>query len=272
MNPPVEQRRYLLGDDKAAADRLRVLDAVCGHTSRALLARAGLREGWRCADIGCGTGLVAMAMAERAGRSGRVAGVDRAELFVAEARRAAAERGLENVEFITGEAAEPPLTTGDFDLVYTRCVLSHLADPLRALRGMMRLARPGGVVVVEDIDCGGVFAHPDAPALMRHLDLYQRIIRLHGGDPLMGRKLPRLCRKAGLTDVRFEIVTPAEPQEAVKRLYPMTLACLKPAIVEAKLATADELDALVAELHAFANDPTETMSSTPMVQVWSKKP
>jgi hypothetical protein len=57
----------------------------------------------------------------------------------------------------------------------------------------------------------------------------------------------------------------------VKRLYPMTLACLKPAIVEARLATPAEVDALVAELRALADDPNETMSSTPMVQVWARK-
>jgi ubiquinone/menaquinone biosynthesis C-methylase UbiE len=301
MATAVIAQRYLLGDDAAAADRLRVLDAVYGRSSRALLermldecgrgfsaptfaAKSDAQSGrgaeapptfqtaLHCADIGCGTGLMTLAMGERVGRGGNVAGVDRADFFVEEARRAAVERGLANAEFFTGDAAEPPLTAGKFHLVYARCVLSHLADPLRVLRAMTRLARPGGVVAVEDIDCGGVFAHPEAPALMRHLEFYQRVLRRHGGDPLMGRKLPRLCRKAGLTDVRFEIVTPAEPQEPVKRLYPLTLACLKPAVVEAKLASPDDVDAIVAELHALANDPTETMSSTPMVQVWSKKP
>ena len=303
MPPSAVVQRYLLGNDAAAAERLRVLDAVYGATSRALLERVSLRVGWQCADIGCGTGLVTLALAEHIGRNGRVVGVDQTEFFLDEARRAAAERKLDNVEFVMGDAqsltarssdcshrreeaecssridatTNPPPHVGgydsaSFDLVYARCLLSHLSDPLRALQAMMRLARQDGWVVVEDIDCGGVFAHPDAPALMRHLDLYQKVMRLHGGDPLMGRKLPRLCRKAGLADVHFEIVTPTEPQEPVKRLYPMTLACLKPAIVEAKLATADDVDALVAELHAFANDPTETMSSTPMVQVWSKRP
>jgi hypothetical protein len=146
-----------------------------------------------------------------------------------------------------------------------------LAEPLRALQAMAALARPGGCVVIEDIDCGGVFAHPEAPALMHHLDLYQRIMRLNGGDPLIGRKLPRLCRKAGLTDVRFAVVSPSEPREAVKRLYPLTLACLKPAIVEAKLATANEVDALAAELDVIANDPSVTLSSCPMVQVCARK-
>ncbi|MCX7824565.1 MAG: methyltransferase domain-containing protein [Verrucomicrobiae bacterium] len=272
MPPSAVAPRYLLGQDAPAADRLRVLDAVYGATSRSLLNRAGLRPGWQCADIGCGTGLVTLAMAERVGNSGRVVGVDRAEFFLNEARRSAAERGLSNIEFVSGDAVAPPLLTEQFDWVYGRCVLSHLRDPLRALQAMTRLTRPGGCVVIEDIDCGGVFAHPDAPALMRHLDLYQKVMRLHGCDPLMGRKLPRLCRQTGLCDVHFEIVTPTEPVEAVKRLYPMTLACLKPAIVEAALATADEVDALAAELQRLADDPHETMSSTPMVQVRARKP
>jgi hypothetical protein len=146
-----------------------------------------------------------------------------------------------------------------------------LAEPLRALQAMAALARPGGCVVIEDIDCGGVFARPEAPALMHHLDLYQRIMRINGGDPLIGRKLPRLCRKAGLSDVCFEVVSPSEPREVVKRLYPLTLACLRPAIVEAKLATASEVDALVAELDVIANNPAVTLSSCPMVQVWARK-
>jgi len=263
--------QYILGTDSTAAQRLRVLDEVYHQTTVALLDRAGLRDGWRCADIGCGTGLVTLTMAEHVGAGGRVIGVDEAGTFVDEARQSAAEHKLKNTEFISGDAYSPPLPSAQFNLVYARCLLSHLDEPLRALQTMTALARPGGSVVVEDIDCGGVFAHPETPALMRHLNLYQRAMRLHGGDPLMGRKLPRLCRKTGLTNVRFEIVRPAEPLEPVKRLYPLTLACLKPAIVESKLATAAEVDALVAELNAMADDPAAKVSSCPMVQVWARK-
>ncbi|MFA6561591.1 MAG: methyltransferase domain-containing protein [Verrucomicrobiia bacterium] len=263
--------RYILGTDSAAAHRLRVLDEVYHQTTVTLLERAGLREGWRCADIGCGTGLVTLTMAERVGTAGRIIGVDEAGTFVDEARQSAAERKLKNTDFVSGDAYAPPLPSAQFDLVYARCLLSHLDNPLRALQAMVSLAQPGGCVVVEDIDCGGVFAHPETPALMRHLDLYQRAVRLNDGDPLIGRKLPRLCRNSGLTDVRYEVVRPAEPTKAVKRLYPLTLACLKPAIVESGLAAASEVDALVAELNAMADDPAATVSSCPMVQVWARK-
>ncbi|MBI5683995.1 MAG: methyltransferase domain-containing protein [Verrucomicrobia bacterium] len=289
--------RYLLGNDAVAAKRLRVLDEVYHSTTVALLERAGLRTGWRCADIGCGTGLVTLTMAERVGATGSVVGVDQVQFFLDAAREQATEHGLANASFVCSNAYElavsevwspgfsrqrqwEPAKAGtpnlpeqpaSFDLVYARCLLSHLNEPLRALQAMAALARPGGSVVIEDIDCGGVFAHPDVPVLMRHLDLYQRVMRLNGGDPLIGRKLPRLCRKAGLSDVRYATVRPIEPAEPVKRLYPLTLACLKPAIVEAALATGHEIDALVAELNAMADDPATTVSSCPMVQVWARK-
>lgn len=262
--------QYILGTDSAAARRLRVLDEVYGQSTQTLLERAGLREGWQCADIGCGTGLVTLAMAERVGPTGRAIGVDEARGFIHDAHHAAAVNKLWNAEFVPGNASAPPLPSAQFDLVYARCLLSHLDEPLRALQAMATLARSGGCIVIEDIDCGGVFARPKAPALMRHLDLYQRVMRRHGGDPLAGRKLPRLCREAGLTDVRVQVVAPSEPRGPIKRLYPLTLACLKPAIVESGLATAGETDALIAELHAMADDPTVMLSSCPMVQIWAR--
>ena len=262
---------YALGESDAEAERLRVLDAVYGHSSRALLASTGLTAGWRCLDIGCGTGHIALWLAERVARTGHVTGVDRAELFVNLARTNARQRNLDHAHFIKADASAAALPNASFDLVYSRCLLSHLSDPLAVLRRMTALAKPGGIVVVEDIDCGGGFTHPESPAQMRHLDLYQAIVRHHGGDPLLGRKLPRLFRAAGLTEIHFEIVTPTEPALEVKRLYPLTLAGLKPAIIQAGLATAAEVDAIVAELHALANAPEKTASSCPLVQVRARK-
>ena len=263
--------QYILGTDSAAARRLRVLHEVYRPTTWAWLERAGLREGWRCADIGCATGLMTMAIAQRVGATGHVVGADESHVFLHDARHAAVVGRLWHVGFLPGDACAPPLPAGQFDMVYARCLLSHLGEPLRAIQAMAALAKPGGCVILEDIDCGGVFARPQAPALMQHLDLYQRIVRRHGGDPLVGRKLPRLCRQAELADVRYQVVSPSEPQGPIKRLYPLTLACLKPAIVEAGLATADETDTLIARLHALADDPKVTFSSCPMVQVCARK-
>ncbi len=262
---------YVLGESNTEAERLLVLDAVYGETSRVWLRRAGLREGWRCADLGCGPGHIAFWLAEQVGTSGHVTGVDCAKLFVNLARESAHQRGLSHALFVEGDGSAPPLPNSTFDLVYSRCLLSHLPDPLAVLQRMAALAKPGSAIVVEDIDCGGGFAHPESPARMRHLELYQAIVRHHGGDPLLGRKLPRLFRAAGLIEIHVEIVTPIEPVTAVKRLYPLTLAGLKPALVRAGLATNGELDALIADLHAMADDPAKTVSSCPLVQVRARK-
>ncbi len=262
---------YALGESNAEAERLRILDEVYGETSRALLRRAGLRADWHCADLGCGPGHIALWLAEQVGATGRVTGVDCAELFVNLARSSARQHGFHHAHFSKADASAPPLPDTSFDLVYSRCLLSHLPDPLAVLRRMTALAKPGSTIVVEDIDCGGGFTHPESPARMRHLELYQAIIRRHGGDPLLGRKLPRLFHAAGLTEIHVEVVTPVEPVAAVKRLYPLTLAGLKPALINAALATAHEVDALLTDLYAMADDPAKTVSSCPLVQVSARK-
>jgi SAM-dependent methyltransferase len=266
-----EPPSYALGESSSEAERLRLLDMVYGNTSRALLRRTGLREGWRCADLGCGPGHIALWLAEQVGPAGYVAGLDRAALFVKLARTAATRHRFHHTHFVEADISASPLLAPSFNLVYSRCLLSHLPHPLSALRQMARLAKPGGWLVVEDIDCGTNCSHPESSARRRHLALYQAIVQHHGGDPLLGRKLPRLFRAAGLTDIHVEIVAPTEPLAAVNRLYPLTLAVLKPALVEAGLAMTSEVDALIADLHALAEAPAKAISSCPLVQVWARK-
>ena len=59
-----------------------------------------------------------------------------------------------------------------FDLVYAHTVLTWLNDPLAAVREMMRVTKPGGVVAGQDPDFGAMFFFPPAPALEKWLRLW----------------------------------------------------------------------------------------------------
>ena len=91
-------------------------------------------------DVGCGTGFLALLLAE-AGH--RAQGVDLAADMLALARGKAAARGLE-VPFREGDAEAPPFPPASFDLVVERHVLWTLPDPARALAAWHALLRPGG--------------------------------------------------------------------------------------------------------------------------------
>jgi ubiquinone/menaquinone biosynthesis C-methylase UbiE len=102
----------------------------------------------RIADLGCGTGSLAVLLAE-AGHD--VAGVD---LAVGMVQRARTKASIANVsaEFVVGDAGEPPWPTQSFDVVLARHVLWALDDPGRALDRWLELLRPEGrLVLVEGL-------------------------------------------------------------------------------------------------------------------------
>ncbi len=100
----------------------------------------------RVADLGCGTGSLAVLLAE-AGH--HVRGVDLAPRMVAAATAKAAAAGVV-AEFVQGDAADPPYAPGSADVVLVRHVLWALPDPAAALARWVRLLRPGGRLVLVE--------------------------------------------------------------------------------------------------------------------------
>lgn len=158
------------------------------------LDRLGLREGWRCVDVGAGGGDVTVALAEIVGRDGRVYAVDsdpRSRDTTATAAAAHAQ-----VIALT-QAGEDLLLPEPVDLAFCRFLLMHVLDPVVVLRRMGEAVRPGGWVVAQEpitsagrID-GRPLSMPDA----------------HDAD--VGALLPALVRRAGLDIVDAWAEAPA---------------------------------------------------------------
>ncbi|MCX4833514.1 class I SAM-dependent methyltransferase [Streptomyces sp. NBC_01016] len=97
-------------------------------------------------DIGCGTGSMSLLAAER---GHRVTGVDSAPGMLELARRKLVGR---DAEFLLGDAAEPPVAAGAYDVVFARHVLWMLPDVAAVLGRWVSLLRPGGrLVLVEGV-------------------------------------------------------------------------------------------------------------------------
>lgn len=258
--------QYVLQGGVEGVERLRLLARAKWPTTEALLRRAGLVAGMRCLDVGCGIGEVTLQLARWVGPGGQAVGIDSNEEFMALARAEATRQGLPAV-FEVAQAATLPVDQS-FDFIYARFLLTHLPEPLRALERMVQAARPGGVVVVEDIDFAGHFSHPDCPALRRYVDLYQQVVRHNGGDPCIGPRLPGLFRQAGLEHIQMEMVQPTFLEGADKRVAAVTMQQIEGAVVAAGLTTAAEVAEVVAGLESFAADPTTILSMPRIFQVW----
>ena len=110
----------------------------------------------RVLDVATGTGFAAFAMAER---SRSVVALDFTDGMVREARGLRDARGLTNVTFCLGDAEALPFRSSVFDLVVCRYASHHFPSLTHAIAEMVRVARRGGRVVIEDT-CA-----PEDPAL-----------------------------------------------------------------------------------------------------------
>jgi SAM-dependent methyltransferase len=158
------------------------------------LDRLGLREGWRCVDVGAGGGDVSVALAEVVGRDGRVYAVDsdpRARDHVAAAAAASTQ-----VVAIT-QSGEELLLPEPVDLAFCRFLLLHVHDPLVVLTRMGGAVRPRGWVVVQEpiTSAGRVDGRPMSMPDAAHPDV--------------GALLPALARQAGLEVVDAWAEAPA---------------------------------------------------------------
>jgi len=261
---------YVLAVGEAAARRLRVLDEVFGPHSRELLRRAGLTQGMRVADIGCGSGLVSLWIAAQLGAGGSVTGVDMSgeQLRVAEKNAGAA--GLTNVSFQEASAYETKLPRGQFELVYSRFLMCHLTDPAKALSEMRTLLRPDGILVCEDHDDGGIFSEPQTGAYERLVEISESVNRIRGLDSYIGLKLPRLVREAGFGRPEVVVKQIAELRGPHKLFWEITLREAAPAILAAGVATQEELDTVCGEIRAIAEDEATLVMLARVTQVWAR--
>jgi len=160
-----------------------------------------LRPGMAVLDVGCGPGTITTDLAALVA-PGRVVAVDSAQIVLEQAAGYAAEAGYaDRIDFAVADVHELEFPDDTFDVVHAHQVLQHVSDPIRALREMRRVCRPGGIVAARDSDYSGFIWYPELPALDAWLRLYLDLARANGGEPDGGRRLLAWAHEAGFEDV-----------------------------------------------------------------------
>ena len=149
-------------------------------------------------DFGCGPGSITGDLANYVGAGGTVIGIDDSADAISVATR---HDHSNRVRFEVASVYELPFSDDIFDVAYGHQVLQHLADPVRALREVKRVLRPGGLVAVRDGDFGTMTHHPHYDDLANWRDLYREVARSNGGEPDAGRRLQTWVGRAGFVDI-----------------------------------------------------------------------
>ncbi|MEA2330954.1 MAG: hypothetical protein QOH58_1092 [Thermoleophilaceae bacterium] len=159
----------------------------------------GAAPGERVLDAGCGPGFYVAELLDRVGPEGAVVGVDASPQMLALAAKRS--EGRPNVAFHEGDVASLPVADAGFHRVLSVQVLEYVADVPAALAELHRVLRPGGRVLIWDVDWATVSWHSDDPARM------ERVLRAwdeHLSDPSLPRTLASGMRAAGFEDVQAE--------------------------------------------------------------------
>jgi arsenite methyltransferase len=159
----------------------------------------GAKPGDRILDAGCGPGFYTRELLDQVGPEGSVTGIDRSPQMLAVAR--GRSEGFGNVAFEEGDATALPVDSGRFDRALSVQVLEYVRDVPAALAEMHRALRPGGRVVIWDVDWTTVSWHSEDPDRMaRVLEVWDE----HLAHPSLPRTLSASLRAAGFEDVRME--------------------------------------------------------------------
>lgn len=256
---------YATDDDASVAletERLALLAATHDRGSAKLISRLGITAGWHCLEVGAGQGSMARWLADAVGADGRVMATDLDLRFVGEVPP--------NVLVRQHDIVTDRLPAAHFDLVHARAVLQHVAERDLAVVRMVEATKPGGWVVIEEIDWLVFDEQPlPEPFGALHRTLRTAYVARAGYDPYYGRCLLPALRDAGLIDVESKgSVTTMHGGTPSAEWYVLALERAKPRLIEAGLLDGTTIDAALAQARA----PEFCVLGPLGISAWGRKP
>jgi SAM-dependent methyltransferase len=260
---------YLLAGQVSELERLQLQSRVWEPSGRRLLDVIGSGRGGRAVDIGCGVLGWLRLLSEWVGPSGEVVGTDIDEGMLASAGQFVADEQLSNVTLIKDDLFATSLTSASFDLVHARFELTPLGRVEEQLAIYLGLARPGGIVVLEDPDWGSWHFNPPAPALQTLIThICEAFARW--GDAEAGRKQLHLFQRVGITASVSADVVALPPGHPYLRLPLQFATALEPRLVT--FMDRAELTQLRGQAEAELDEPGRWGTTFTLLQSWGRRP
>jgi SAM-dependent methyltransferase len=173
---------YVFGDSDLAARRLDLVAETFEAPTRKLLGHPAIQGLTidRVGDLGCAhgrsTALVAEMLAAR-----RTVGLELSDAYLALARR----RASRGIVFHRHDVRTTPLPEAPYDLLFCRLLLSHLADPHSVIARWADELRPGGLLVLEEVE----WIHTDGDVFARYLSIVEAMLASEGQSLYIGGAL-----------------------------------------------------------------------------------
>ena len=248
----------------AERERLNSLTMLYDQTTLRLSEQVGLTAGWRCLDVGAGTGSIAAQLAARVGPTGSVLAVDTDTRFLDPLAGG-------NLHISRADVTTELLPVSEFDLVHARLLLEHLPQRDSVLRSLAEAVRPGGWLLVEDLDwaTAGVI-DPPSRTHAKIAEACMSFFASRAYDPYYGRRLPAALTGLGLVEVHTFAESVQVKADATAGLpqWELLVEQLTPGLLAAGSVCQADIDAF----HALWHDGRTVCFAPLMVSSWGRRP
>lgn len=250
------------GRDEEELSRLRLQASIFDPLTIRHLETIGVSEGWRCLDVGAGTGSIAEWLSQRVGPTGKVVATDIDIRFLQ-------LLAVPNIEVRRHDILKDELEKGVYDLVQCRKLLHNLPEPEKALRRMADAVLPGGWLLIEEDDWGSWLSWDiTEPSATQYTAVYRALFddlrKRHVIDQYFGRRVRGLVESLGFVEVGQEgwtcMVRGGDP---LARVYAASLT----AMFATRLITKEQYDSFM----RLYKDPSMVYPAQTVFCAWGKK-
>ncbi|WP_127529611.1 class I SAM-dependent methyltransferase [Paenibacillus kobensis] len=193
-------------DNREEAELLRLREqALMGWNNQfRTMVGLGLQDGMKVLEVGSGPGFITEKLLEDLPGS-EITALDIDEVLLNGARQRLSHIPASRLQWVQASVYETGLPEGQYDIVIARLLFLHLHQPLEAAAELKRVLKPGGKLLIVDID-DGIFGavHPEIDLLHSLLSKLTKRQAASGGNRHIGRGLPRLLTQAGFADVDMD--------------------------------------------------------------------
>lgn len=136
---------FASAEQQAEFARLKLIEDAFDNQTRQIIQSLGVASGWKCLELGPGAGSILAWLGDLVGSEGQVVGVDKNIEYIKPIL-------APQITKIAGNILNVELENNSFDLIHARYVLIHIVESINVVEKLVKLLKPGGLLVLEEPD------------------------------------------------------------------------------------------------------------------------